>query len=107
MSFGPFFVGEKYTYTLTIKDSNTGDVVDLTGQTAKVHLRKKDASANKYTGSSEDATITDAANGVLTYDLPDAWVTADIGSWTLQPELTQGSVIRKPEKINFPVEDGL
>ena len=107
MSFGPFFVGEVYDYTLTIKDKDTGDAIDLTGQTAKVHLRKRGATSNKYSAADEDAVVSDASNGIITYTLPDAWVAADVSGWSLQVRLTQGSVIRKTEKIIFQVESGL
>ena len=110
MAFEPYFVGEKTTFTITIKDKDTGDVVDLTSYSApKVMLRKKGASANRETTpANENGTIdADPTTGKITYTLNTAWAQAEIGSWTMQVQLTVGSQTRKTEKIGFPVESGL
>lgn len=108
MSFGPFFEGEQPRYTFTLKDRDTGDVLDLTDYTAaKVMLRKKGASANR-TGSEDGTFAGDRTTGVITYDLPSVWAAVDVGTWMLQVQVTDpNSKVRKTEKIRFPVESGL
>lgn len=108
-NFGPFFSGEKPTYVFTVKDRDTKAVVDLSGYTAKVMLRKDGATANKFTTpSQEDATIPTGTDGVVNYTMPTAWDDADSGAWTLQLELTPtGGGVRKTASIKFQVEKGL
>lgn len=110
MAFGPYFVGELVTFTITVKDRKTGDVVDLGGYSApKVMLRKRGASANRETNpDNEDGAIdSDPATGKITYTMKSAWTTTEIGSWEMQVQLTLGSQVRKVEKVIFPVEGGL
>ena len=110
MAFGPYFVGELVTFTITVKDRKTGDVTDLTGYSApKVVLRKRGASANRESSASnEDGIIdSDPTTGKITYTMKTAWATGEIGSWEMQVQLTLGSQTRKVEKVSFPVEGGL
>ncbi len=58
------------TMEFTIRKSDGSGVLNLTGATAVCHLRLIGASANKFTGASETATIVDAVNGRVDYTLP-------------------------------------
>src|SRR3972149_590623 len=102
MSFGPFFAGEVYTLTLTIKDKDTGAAVNLTGQAVKVLLRKRGATTNRHADPDDDAVISDGVNGIITYLLPSAWLAAKVPAWTLQVQRTVAGTVRKTEKISFP-----
>jgi len=109
MSFGPFFVGEVPDYVFTIKDKDTGTVVDLTSYSApKVMLKKKGETANRHIGDDENGSIDDPATaGKISYTLPSAWASADIGSWAVQLQMIVGTQTRKTEKVGFSVEDAL
>lgn len=111
MAFGPFFVGEKIPFALTLTDKNTGSPVDLTGYTnVKVMLRKDGAATNRFTvPSEENATVrAPATAGIIDYTMPAAWADADDGRWHIQAQVTTpASLTRKSEKISFKVEPAI
>jgi hypothetical protein len=110
MAFGPYFVGELRTFTITVRDKDTGDIVDLTDYSApKVMLRKKGATANRETtAANEDGVIdADPKTGKISYTMKTAWAVVEVGSWTMQVQLTVGTQTPKTEKISFLVESGL
>jgi hypothetical protein len=107
MGFGPFFVGERRAFVFTVKDRVTQQPVDLSGFTAKVLVRQDGDAANKWTGASEDATIPTPLSGIVNWPMPDPWLLADLGSWSLQLRLLSGSVTQATERLYFRVEDSL
>ena len=109
MAFGPFFVGELPPFTFNIKDKVSGDAVNLTGFTAKCMMLKKGASANRETtAGDEDATIFDAANGIITYTPSTAFAVGEEGHWSLQVQLLPGAGgARKTAKQRFSIEKGI
>jgi len=109
MSFGPFFVGELRTFTITVKDRVTKLPVDLTGITVDALFRKEGETANKWLDPQDNATPqAPLANGIVTYTMPAAWQAADKGAWSLQLKLTAGGgIIELTERLYFRVEDSL
>ena len=111
MALGPFFVGERIPFTVTVKDKDTGTALNLTNYTVpKCMLRKSGSAANKFTTpTDEDAVISDAVAGKITYTMPTEWLAADVGQWTLQVQLTTPVTLlpRKTEKIGFRVESAI
>lgn len=112
MAFGPFFPGEALNYQITIKDPETGVVVDLTGYTGvNFYFRKDRAVANKFSSTVDAGVIADPpTDGIVSFDMNAAgagWVDADVGGWTLQLELIHATHPRKTEKIRFQIEPAL
>ncbi len=54
----------------TIRKSDGSGVLDVTGATAKVHLRETGATANKFSGAEEDAVVVSPTLGRVDYTLP-------------------------------------
>ena len=104
-----FFVANTLpVFTFTIRDED-GNVVDLSSPdltSFKCHIRKEDASANKFTGADEDGDIIDKPTGRLDYTLPAGGIDTQ-GSYTAQLELTFASGVQETERFRFTVEDGL
>lgn len=56
------FVGQQLKVTWTCKDSVTGAVIDLTGETVKVHIKPPSGAESEVA-----ATVESAAGGIISY----------------------------------------
>lgn len=106
MSLGPFFVGQKPANNLkiTIRDAQTDEVRDIspfTGATLKM-LKPNGASVDTTTNGGQ-ATITDAAKGVVQYKWPTVSLFDQIGDYQLQVVLTGTDIEDYTDTILFEV----
>ena len=94
-------------FKFTIKDED-GVIVDLTSATAaKCHIRKEDATTNKFSGDAEDAAIqSPGTDGRINYTLPSGGID-ESGSYSGQLVITFPGGGQPTERFRFPVEDGL
>ncbi len=94
------------TMQFTVRKSDGSGVLDLTGATAKVHLRETGATGNKFTGSAEDATIVGApTDGRVDYTLPSAGID-NAGLYKGQVDLTFPAGGHHTQEFELVVKEG-
>lgn len=65
--------GSRFNKKLTLKESTTGPVIDITGWTWEMQVKKKVGGTAILTLTDGDGiTVTDATNGELEIDIPSA-----------------------------------
>lgn len=90
----------------TINQSDGSGALDVTGSTSKCHLRLMAATANVFSGASEDATLIDGPTGRINYTLPSAL--SDPGVYYGQLEITlAGGGIQRTQRFQLEVDEGL
>lgn len=86
------FKNQQLKITWTCKDADTGDVINLSADTVKIHVRSPAGTEYDYS-----ATMDDATNGVCSYTFATD-VLAVEGPWEAKPYIvgskTPGTVYR-------------
>lgn len=94
------------TMKFSLAKSDGSGALNLAGATVKCLLRLQGSTVNLYTGSSTDCTITDAPNGVVSYNLPSA--ITDPGFYTGQLAITfSGGQIQRSQRFTLEVTEGI